>query len=143
MPSTEPNINHLELESIIMAKTPPDWALVFAQVYGIPPNQINKFIDHVQKRAGEMAEIEARAQWLGLEYGIKRRSQKKGFGGYDFLLEKMSPPYTKHLPRIIHLEVKINKSQLTKKQRVIRAEVIAKGQNFEVDRYPIALPLFA
>lgn len=126
-----------------MERKPPNWALVFASIYGIPPDQINKFIDSVQKRAGRMAEDMARERWLGLGYSIKRRSQKKGFGGYDFYLIKMSPPFTEQLPKIVHLEVKINKSQLTKKQRYIQAEVIASGGRYIIDRSNWALPVFA
>jgi hypothetical protein len=114
---------------------------LIADILGLPEQGRTKEFDRLKKRIGKTGEGWAREDFASLGFKVMPRSQVKGKGGYDFLLQKIDSYDLSSSPDTIYVEVKVNTSKLTKHQKTVMAEIVEHGGNVVLKRYRIPLYL--
>lgn len=112
---------------------------LYCDFIGIPHNYRSKAFDELKKKAGEIAErwIRNEYEWRG--YRVIKRNQK--IGGFDYYMKKTNPQISSDLPNEMVVEVKINTSSLTRKQKMVYLDITEKGGEYKIMRVQIPLML--
>jgi hypothetical protein len=118
--------------------TLPQWFDLYCdQILGIPKSQRTKYFDQMKKKAGRVGERLVKERYLTLGYKVIRQNQYDG--GFDFFMKKKDPFFAPHYPDEIHIEVKVNTSKPTKKQKEVEEEITRKGGTYWYIRYNVPL----
>jgi hypothetical protein len=110
---------------------------LFCDLIGIPISERSKQFHNLKIKAAKLAEI-----WVAEEYenrGFQVIHQNQRRGGFDFYLKKVDHSISYDLLNKLYIEVKINTSGLTKKQRLVRLQVIENGGDYRIIRHNIPL----